>query len=115
MKQPAEVVVSLSSVHQELMVYRLLLVIREVTVAVKEGHHPVLWPQLEADPVTKLWLASHKMKQCPYGDNSSSISSKSFNLSYKRTLVFPLNLLFISVPLSGGFVKLIFIIYFKLK
>ena len=57
MEQPAEVIKGLPTVHQELMVYRLLLVIREVTIAVKEGHHPVLWPQLEADPVTKLWLA----------------------------------------------------------
>ena len=62
MEQPAEVVVSLPTVHKELLVDVLLLVIREVTIAVKEGHHISLRPQLEADPVTKLWLASHENK-----------------------------------------------------
>ena len=44
------------------MVDVLLLVIREVTIAVKEGHHISLRPLLEAHPVTKLWFASYENK-----------------------------------------------------
>ena len=52
----------MSTVHKELLVDVLLLVIREVALAVKEGHHISLRPLLQADPVTKLWLASHENK-----------------------------------------------------
>ena len=62
MEQPAEVVVSLFTVHKELLVDVLFLVIRKVTVAIKEGHHISLRPLLQAHSVTKLWLASHENK-----------------------------------------------------
>ena len=65
MQQPAQVVVLLPTAHKELMVDMLLLVIREVAIAVKEGHHLVIWPQLEADPVTKLWLAPQQDEAVP--------------------------------------------------
>ena len=47
----------LTRLHKELVVDKLLLVIREVTVTVKEGHHIVLRPLLQTYPVTKLRLA----------------------------------------------------------
>ena len=62
MQQPAQVVVLLPTAHKELLVDVLLLVIREVAIAVKEGHHLSLRPLLEAHPVTKLRLAPHEDK-----------------------------------------------------
>ena len=56
------VAVLLSTAHKELMVDVLLLVIREVPIAVKEGHHLSLRPLLEAHPVPKLRLAPHEDK-----------------------------------------------------
>ena len=62
MQQSAQVVVLMPTVHKELLVDVLLLVIREVPIAVKEGHHLSLRPLLEAHPVAKLRLASHEDK-----------------------------------------------------
>ena len=47
------------------MVDMLLLVIRKVSIAVKEGHHLSLRPLLEADPVAKLWLAPQQDEAVP--------------------------------------------------